>query len=368
MKSLSKYIAVILVLVGILYVTNNDSLSKFEGKEVIDAIENKEVVKYAYKGAQLPVKLSEKEVPELRTDSSYSELVSFNDDGTVTVRTRTYSGVSFYKEGDTWHEVEYEVVAKNDFKLDVPIARLISGKVYATTVFSGAGDGNVLSASAGGWDTAHDDTTGDSFDYTSSTLIFGSSDSFGEAEIARVFLPFDTSSIPSNATIDSATLNVKPDSKTNTDNDGDDWVNVVQTSQASETTLSTADFDQAGAINNPTEGATRIDFGSITTSAYNTWTLDSTGRGFIKKSGETANCGSTAGWTCLGLREGHDAIDSALQTNTANTMIVFMSEFFGTGSDPYLDITYSIPSSTFSSLVIGDKKLEIGNGKLQIGS
>lgn len=368
MKSLSKFILVIPVLVGILYVTNNDSLSKFDGKEVIDAIENKEIVEYAYKGTQLPAKLSENEVPELRTDSSYSELVSFNDDGTVTVRTKTYSGVSFYKEGDTWHEVEYGTVAKNYFKLDVPLARLLSGKVYAVTVFSGAGDGYVYSASAGGWDFAHDDTTGDTADYTTSTITFGASDSFGEAEISRIFLPFDTSSIPSNATIDSATLNVKPDSKTNTDNDGDDWINVVQTSQVSETTLSTADFDQAGAINNPTEGATRIDFGSITTSAYNTWTLNSTGRGWIKKSGETSNCGSTAGWTCLGLREGHDAIDSAISLNTANTMIVFMSEFVGTGSDPYLDITYTVPSSTFYSLTIGDKKLEIGNGKLQIGS
>lgn len=210
----------------------------------------------------------------------------------------------------------------------------------------------------------HDTSSGSNVDYTSTIdNAVGVSNGYN---FYRLFLPFNTSSIPSDASITSATLNVYGNFKSNTDDDGDDWINVIQTSQASETTLATADFDQAGAINNPTEGATRIDLGSLSASGYNVWTLDSTGRGWIKKSGETANCGASTGWTCLGLREGHDAIDSPVSGN--NYLLINSSEFVGTAFDPYLDITYSIPSSTFSSLVIGDKKLEIGNGKLQIGS
>jgi len=114
------------------------------------------------------------------------------------------------------------------------------------------------------------------------------------------------------------------------DNDGDDFITVVQTSQADTASLTTADYDQCGAISNPTEGATRIDIGSITIGAYNSWTLNATGLGWISKTG----------YTFLGLREGHDAINSAI-TFGINRVKFAGSEATGTANDPYLDVTSS---------------------------
>ena len=103
-------------------------------------------------------------------------------------------------------------------------------------------------------------------------------------------------------------------------------MNVFQSTQASNTSLAIEDFDQLGT----TEGATRIDIGSITTSAYNDWTLDSDGLGWISKTG----------YTSLGVREGHDALNSAtaLVNNTTNEIVVNTS---GSGSNkPKLVVTY----------------------------
>jgi hypothetical protein len=242
------------------------------------------------------------------------------------------------------------------------LSRRLSGQVYAATIFSGAGDGQVFTTDSS-WDATHDAVTGDTADYTNTTFNV-SSDAVSGFDITRAFIPFNTNSIPSNATIVSATVNLYIGGKFNFDNDGDDWINIVQTSQASETQVVIADFDQAGSIDNPTEGSTRIDITSISTGAYSAWTLNATGLGWIKKSGETANCGASSGWTCLGVREGHDAIDSSLPVETFNTVSIASSENTGTSSDPYLDITYTVPSG--GNLIIGNGSLYVGDKSIEI--
>lgn len=214
--------------------------------------------------------------------------------------------------------------------------------VYAdttTSYYAGAGDGRVTSGGASTtWDTAHDATDGASASATATTCFSGAfcNDVTGYREIYRAFFPTDTSGLPDNAIISAATLNLYVTVNSNQDNDGDDWMNVVQTSQASSSTLAVGDFDQCGAVNNPTEGATRIDLGSVSTSAYTAWTLDATGRGWISKTG----------FTLLGMREGHDAIDSPIDGSggaTQNRLTFSTSEETGTSQDPYLSVTYTVP-------------------------
>ena len=143
---------------------------------------------------------------------------------------------------------------------------IISGKIGNTTstFYSDTGDGHIESEIAGfNWDAAHDASSGTQTNYTGTFSVSGSyRTGGGHAGIVRAFQPFDTAALTDTDVIDSATLSVYPTSILNGDNDGDDWINVVQTTQASTASLVDDDFDQNGdAINNPTEGATRIDLG-----------------------------------------------------------------------------------------------------------
>ena len=242
-----------------------------------------------------------------------------------------------------WRSVEYGRIDVDSFASLYPsrsprnlFARLAAETAWADSIapFTGAGDGNVTSGSSTSWDTVHDATVGIAADYTTSPTRVTVGKFSGTFEIRRSFFPFDTSALPTGISISSAVLGLYATSLVgNADNDGDDFFVVVQTSQASNTQLVTADFDQAGAINNPTEGSNRIDYGSFTLNAYNNFTLDSDGIAWI----------SDSGFTLLGVREGHDVIDSAYAgaDGASNQLRFATSEATGTTNDPTLTITYS---------------------------
>ncbi len=216
-----------------------------------------------------------------------------------------------------------------------PMFALVTDNIYA-----GAGDGYCEIGSSTDWNALHDATDSSGADATATTLQAGidSTDSGPKLFFKRAFLPVDTSSLVDNAIISAATLNVYATAASDNDNDGNDYICVVQTTQASNTTVGTADYDQCGDVNNPTQ-AGNIDLGSITTSAYNAFTLDTTGQGWISKTG----------FTKLGLREGHDAEDDPI--NLADfqgcKLTASSSEASGTSQDPYLAVTYTIPEGGF---------------------
>lgn len=220
---------------------------------------------------------------------------------------------------------------------------------HPTNYYSGAGDGCVDNYHASnGWDWVHDQSTGTHV-LVEEIVSFAQSSSLTAVTvyyyIKRFFLPIDTSGIDDAAIITDAVLYVFVHNKTNTDNDGDDWVNVVgETTQPDPTTLTVADFDLCGDVNNPTEGATRIDIGDITTGAYNAWILNATGKGWIKK---------TAGdpYTMLGMREGHDCIDSSIGVNLDDNLMFRTSEWANTDSDPYLDVTVEAPPTGYGRVI-----------------
>lgn len=230
----------------------------------------------------------------------------------------------------------------------------------SASYYSGVGDGYVTKINAD-WNTAHDATSGTA-DYTASSdqPARTGRGSNGNFNMRRGFWPIDSSGLPSNAIISAATFSLYVTGKSDYDNDGDDWMNLFETTQGSETSLVDNDYDNCGSVDNPTEGATRIDIGDISTSAYNNWTLDSTGISWIKRSGESSSCGSTAGYTCLGMREGHDAIDSSFTgvAGSWNNINTYFSEQTGTTNDPYLSVTYSVP--VISITVTSDGAVDYG--------
>lgn len=299
------------------------------------------MVKYAYINKKVaPIK---NEVQ--RTDSSYSQFLGENPDGSRVYKMTSYPGQTFYKERDKWYQIEYATTTPEEFaRMTKPSLLAIA---YAVNIFANAGDGRIWYQNGADWATAHDAGTGTDVSATSANSLVGvgeHKDLTGVYSIFRIFYPFDTSSIPANATIVSASLSLNGFTKNNEDNDGDDWLNVFQTSQATHTTLVAGDYDT---IATTTEGATRIDFGSLNAgNLYDTWTLNSSGLGWIAKNGVASTCSATAGITCLGILEGHDALNSPVATNASSTIAYRFLEVAGTTQDPYLTVVYTVPVKT----------------------
>lgn len=334
----------------------------------IDGEGSEAVVRYQYIGELLSEKLSPEEVVELRTESSFTKHVGTSAEGLPVYELVAYStDKAFVKKDGVWYSRESALTSLAQFnrvRVRNPIAALLWEEVHADSIspYASAGDGYVGYESfgesgicgVGKWDPMHDAATGTAFGYTSIGTIAGASMFYDvdlntcDSAMYRAFTPFDTSAIPSGSTISAATLNLYFYSISNGDNDGDDWLTVVQASSASHTTLATADYDTAGAINSPTEGidsGERKDLTSISTAAYTVITLNTTGRGWVNVSGGTSQCSATTGITCLAVREGHDVLDSKITTDTSSTAFFYASENTGTSNDPYLSVTYSPPSS-----------------------
>ncbi len=226
-----------------------------------------------------------------------------------------------------------KLAADTAFLLSMPL-------VFGTTTDFLSGSGNGLIASGeSSWATSHAASSGGT---PETTAIYAGcyKQESGLYNIYRGFTPFDTSSLGS-AEITAAEVSLWVYTVNNQDNDGDDWVNVVQATVADPTSLASGDYDQIGAVTNPTEGSTRKDLSSIGTGAFKTWTLNATGLTWINPSG----------WTQLGWREGHDAIDSAITgpggSVTQNRMAAYSAS--ETGKEPKLTVTYT-PAPTSHSI------------------
>lgn len=213
------------------------------------------------------------------------------------------------------------------------------------TVFSTAGDGRVadfLNTGAGQtqWDAAHAALAGNNVDYTTpSRSNWAGSGTFSAngVSIMRGFLVFDTSALPANAVITSATLGVFVTGKQDAINDGNDFLTVVQGLQASPASLTAADYTAAGnALANPAEGSGRVDITGIPSNAFTQWSLNTTGLSWITRGGITK----------LAVREGHDVLNlwPAFKGQSGDSIHALLSEQAGTSQDPYLRVDYTVPA------------------------
>jgi len=208
-------------------------------------------------------------------------------------------------------------------------------------------DGSVLNGGSSTWATVHGGTSGSDGAYPSGGLgyIYAGKEGGGTFQIGRFFHLYDTASLPDDATIQSATVSLDMTTLGNGDNDGDDWVNIVPSTPASNTNLVVGDFDQCGAISDPTEYATRIDITGMTANVYTVWTLNATGLSNI----------SLTGITKFGAREGHDAINSAYagSSGTLNQAYPKTADTAGTSSDPKLVVEYTVGGARSRLLLLG---------------
>jgi hypothetical protein len=245
---------------------------------------------------------------------------------------------------DTLEYQFYEEGGKTYLRKTIPQFFFSSsqGDVFTDTTatyYAGAGDGNTRELDCTPWSSCHDLSSGDNADYTGITARVGVEYLAGPIyTIWRGFLPIDTSGLPDNVTIANATLYAYAYSTSDNDNDSNAYITVVQTSQASNTTLITDDFDQCGNVNNPIEGVNpndRTDISDLVLSTYASYSLNSTGISWV----------NSTGYTKLGFREGHDATDTAPDVAGFTRLEHYTSEQTGTSEDPYLSISYFTPEA-----------------------
>lgn len=204
-----------------------------------------------------------------------------------------------------------------------------------TSYFTGSGDGGILgyqtesSHSQALWDELHDwdgvaSGVSNLTSYTATqTSTYGPRhvllSGTNATQIGRVFLPIDTSALPDGATISAASLFAHMSCGASSHQLG-----LVQATQASETAVVVADWDNVGA----TDGATRV---TISGTAYATYefVMNATGIGWINKTG----------WTKLAVRTEYDIDDNYTGVNNNGQNGFTWSE--NATDDPYIEITYT---------------------------
>lgn len=216
-----------------------------------------------------------------------------------------------------------------------------------TNYYAGAGDGYVVRFQEGTWAGARDNPLGENaFPVVDEDWMWYGDVEGGLYTVSRVFFPIDTSALPPGAGITAATLYFYVADT----GAGDKALGVVQTSQANTGTLVVGDFDECGAVDNPTEGATRS---SSVSAGYNGLVLNATGRGWIDDDGITK----------LGIRGGKDIDD--ISPISRHYLRLCYSEYTGTDHDPYLRVTYIVsPTVTTQAATSVQATTATGNGNI----
>ena len=312
---------------------------KANGTSTCETIEYEDIVKYLY-ASDVEVSQEEGEDISKRTKNAKffkGKLKDKKQEWTA----RTYVGEPFYEENDIWYQTKTATTTPDAFNTQVGFNSLFGQKVLAdaTTTYTGVGDGEVLTLLAATWDQVHDNNIGTGLSYTAvNGNTYSRSVSDGRHRIDRTFLPTDTSALPDDATISSALFYIWAIAKYDDGAAAYGYVTIIgETNQASETSLVVDDYEKCGAINNPTKGSDDIDITGITTGQYTTFTLNATGTGWIDKTG----------YSMFGLRNGFDIEDVNIgdSVNRISGIGLSYSEETGTSQDPYISITYTVPSA-----------------------
>jgi len=247
-----------------------------------------------------------------------------------------YTADSFYKDDNgVVYEIEHGATTtieafNNQIKNSLlkKVTFFFTGKnVLAADYYSGTGDGWVSRENQGTWAAAHDTADGTNSAGTE-TICGAESQGAARYDLYRGFISINTSGIDDAAVISSATLNLYMWFALTSAND---TANIVQSSQSSPTSLGTGDFNDSGT----TLGSdSSPNYTTISDSAYTSFILNSTGTGWISKTG----------YTMFGIKAGRDISNTTPALNTRSSVFWYNSSASGTSNDPYLSVTFSTPT------------------------
>lgn len=254
-------------------------------------------------------------------------------------------GPQYHREADgSWSEIEYEVVSKEEFKKITKSNSLFFKRAQAATTTStfypdpdleiNTVDGYVMQDGGGtNWTNNYVNGSGNIAN-DSSTMSYALShyyQSSGEYQIAKAMMLFNTSAIPDNEIISSATLSVYVTSTWDGDNDANAYINVFSANPASTTAISVSDYGSHGSV----KFSSDTDITNINTSSYTDFILNSNGINNIDKTGISKFI----------LREGHD-IDNVAPNggvDTTSGIRISTAEVAGTSQDPKLVVIHVGP-------------------------
>ena len=234
-------------------------------------------------------------------------------------------------------------------------ANIVSGSIgnTTTTIYpdphpeSTSVDGYAaFDASGSSWATIHDAATSDSAADTPTISNGAYTGKVGAGRwIYRAFFLFDTSSIGGGATINSATFSLYPTAVV-TSSIGNEYISLASSSPASNTAITTADYDQVGT----TKLAPDLNTSSVTLNTYNNWVLNATGTSTI----------NGAGVSKFVLRHGNDIVNADPSGSGYNGINgITWADEAGTTQDPKLVVEhYGSPTEAVS----GDYGALVENG------
>lgn len=215
-------------------------------------------------------------------------------------------------------------------------SNIIVGKIGNTTdtFYSTTNDGTLLYDSASTWATARDAATASSISQTTPEYVMGEYLSANRYRVGRLFMSFDTSSIPDGSIISSATFSAYGHSAVG---DGfSDSIHVVEASLASAPSLATSDFDSV-----TFSSLASATIAAIGSSGYTDFSLSST-------SGI-----SDTGYSTYALITGKDLNDVApTPLGTRNYKYFYTYDETGSSKDPKLAVTHSAASASDNALAM----------------
>jgi len=257
-----------------------------------------------------------------------------------------YAGNPFYEDDGEWKQTEVATTTIDNYKNNqvatstviINFIKWIGGYealADSSTFYSGSGDGSV-SYIWGAWATARNSAGNNSVSHTATRARVLSGEYNSNWGIGRNFYPVQTSDLPDDADISSASLHIFYGGKDGTTRTNKYY--LVEGKQASYTSIEADD--------NLLSRMGSVEWGSITISSWvleqdNEITLNSTGISGINKTGYSSFC----------LREAGDFNDSP-PTYTYFGPYWHTSEATGTDEDPYLEVTYTIVGTSRRIILI----------------
>jgi hypothetical protein len=236
----------------------------------------------------------------------------------------------------------------------VTVAHDVSAETVTERIYADSSNwGMATSPYPGSWDVQYHSTMGNDPQmqtYRTPVYVGANHTPTGYLTMYRSFLSFDTSSLPDEAEIVSASLKIHPDIVLDDYPSDQSYVAVLEGRQASSTEFSFDDVEMCGnTLESPDLLSGKVQISSVVVDSELLIPLNNEGFSKIDRDGFTKLC----------LREGHD-IENVEVTNDGgfwkeSGLTFYTSLQIGTSSDPYLEVTYEVADEK----TLGELLLEI---------
>lgn len=329
---------------------------KVNKRKIIDYVEKDNNIKYAYYDKKSIIKeiFYNKKFIKESISLRKKNLRTFKL-GENLYRTDFYSKNKFIKNANGyWYDVKTATSTKEVFDKHIKFSffdKFIGLNVFATTsdFYSSSGDGRCRNTDFN-WINGRTDISSDTSSSGEGSLYAGVGiDSYGDYLWNRTFIPIYT--YIGDVNIVSSTLNLFIEDKWNDDNDGNDFISVFETSQATTSDVANSDYDEF--VNNIDDLIELIDVSErkdITNISVSNWLeidLNQNGLDIINKTG----------WTKLGILGGNDILNHVfVGSNNDHNSVRFASSEDIQENYLFLSITYI---ATITPMAVLD--LETGN-------